>query len=240
MVLFLVLSTYVISSWWCWFYGSSLGQRVFVDYYAVLALLVSFLYMDLKANYQKWIFYSISPILVLYSLILTYQYTHNIIDIYGMNQQKFWFTFLRTDRSIEGLASSQGLFPTAGFANIVNIKVSNGKYLCSERDEANHILANRSEASGWEAFNMIMLDNNKIGIRSDDGNYISAHPDRGAVLTHGAREIKSWETFEMVALESDRFALKSFNGKFITSNGDLLYANSDGIGNAERFVFIKK
>mgnify|MGYP003593392854 CR=1 FL=1 len=35
---FLLANVYVVSSWWCWWYGGSYGQRAFIESYAVLAL----------------------------------------------------------------------------------------------------------------------------------------------------------------------------------------------------------
>jgi hypothetical protein len=32
------IGTYVISCWWCWWYGGSFGNRVFIDFYPLLAL----------------------------------------------------------------------------------------------------------------------------------------------------------------------------------------------------------
>lgn len=120
MLSLLFLSTYIISSWWCWYYGASLGQRVFVDYYAIVALLLTLLYLSFTKQYHKWIFIATSLPLVFYSLMLTYQYRHNILDYAEMNRQKFWFTFLRTDPGIEGLVFSGGLFSNPDHTNIVN------------------------------------------------------------------------------------------------------------------------
>ena len=37
-VVFLLANVYVVSSWWCWWYGGSYGQRAFIESYAVLAV----------------------------------------------------------------------------------------------------------------------------------------------------------------------------------------------------------
>ena len=37
-LLFLIIYLYVVSSWWCWWYGGSLGQRELIDIYPVMAL----------------------------------------------------------------------------------------------------------------------------------------------------------------------------------------------------------
>lgn len=240
LLVFLFVSTYIISSWWCWWYGASLGQRAFVDYYAVLGLLFSFFYLSFKKNYQKWIFFSSTSVLAFYSLILSYQYRNSIIDWGDMNKQKYWFTFLKTDKSIEGLAFFNDLFSGIETANIVNIKASNNKYLSSGRDSLNHVFANADNALLWEAFNMIFLDNHKIAFRSDDGKYISTRLDYGNILTHVADEINECGKFEMFPIAKDSFLLKAYNGKFVVLNGEILSANSDNITDAEHFLLIKK
>lgn len=48
ILLFLVLSTYVLSSWWCWWYGGSLGFRPVVDFYGIWVLPIAYL-----AQYSK-------------------------------------------------------------------------------------------------------------------------------------------------------------------------------------------
>jgi hypothetical protein len=36
--LIFLIATYVIASWWCWWYGGSFGNRVYIDFYPLLAL----------------------------------------------------------------------------------------------------------------------------------------------------------------------------------------------------------
>ena len=43
VISFFVISTYIISSWWNWYYGDSFGARAFIDYYGIYALLLAIL-----------------------------------------------------------------------------------------------------------------------------------------------------------------------------------------------------
>ncbi|MDR0802930.1 hypothetical protein [Fluviicola sp.] len=43
ILIFMLLSTYVLSSWWCWWYGGSLGFRAMVDFYGLWILPLAYL-----------------------------------------------------------------------------------------------------------------------------------------------------------------------------------------------------
>lgn len=48
VLIFILLSTYVLSSWWCWWYGGSLGFRPMVDFYGIWVIPIAYL-----AHYSK-------------------------------------------------------------------------------------------------------------------------------------------------------------------------------------------
>lgn len=43
IVIFMLLSTYALSSWWCWWYGGSLGFRPMIDFYGLWILPLAYL-----------------------------------------------------------------------------------------------------------------------------------------------------------------------------------------------------
>jgi hypothetical protein len=51
MLVYWAANTYVISSWWIWYYGSGFGSRVFVDHYPVLAIPMALLLNDLRGRW---------------------------------------------------------------------------------------------------------------------------------------------------------------------------------------------
>lgn len=55
-IIFFLLNLYIISSWYCWPYGGSLGQRPFIDSYGLMAVyLANFLEMlSLKIEHAKY------------------------------------------------------------------------------------------------------------------------------------------------------------------------------------------
>jgi hypothetical protein len=94
--LFLLLITWVISSWWMWYYGGSYGHRAFIEYYPFFAI-------GLAHVLTKGIWF-ISPVLLILStpfwvgvqMVQTYQYVNHIIPFDNMNKEKYWNLFLMT------------------------------------------------------------------------------------------------------------------------------------------------
>jgi hypothetical protein len=86
---------YMVSSWWCWWYGGSFSQRSLIDIYPLLALpLAAFVFkLDTKTNSFKKIGYTILSLLLLLSIFQTVQYKYNIIDFDGMTAQEYLHVF---------------------------------------------------------------------------------------------------------------------------------------------------
>src|SRR5690606_14158089 len=42
ILIFGLIITYVLSSWWCWWYGGALGFRAMVDFLGILAIPIAF------------------------------------------------------------------------------------------------------------------------------------------------------------------------------------------------------
>lgn len=61
VAVFMLLSMYVIVSWWCWWYGGSFGMRSYVDYYGILAIPLALLFSEIskKKGQFKIIVYGI-------------------------------------------------------------------------------------------------------------------------------------------------------------------------------------
>lgn len=239
LVFFLVLITYIISSWWCWWYGGSLGQRAFVDYYSIVGVLLAFSYNQIFEKFDaiKGILLSgLMTIFIIYSNVLYYQYRYFIIDSENMNKEKFWFSFLKTSTNYYGVVTINHFFDGKHPLNIISIKSTNGKYLSSIKDENNFIIANRNLPQNWEAFKLIELENNKVAFKTDDNKYFSARFDKTGIITHEANTILDWETFYLIKYDEKNCLIKSYDGKYITRNGDKFYADTYEKDLAEKFI----
>jgi hypothetical protein len=97
-VAFLFIVSYILSSWWMWYYGGSFSSRVFVDYISVFMIGLGIALTQMHSKFQR-----LSVGIILSSLILicqfqTYQYRYYIIHWSDMNKERYWDVFLRVDQ----------------------------------------------------------------------------------------------------------------------------------------------
>ncbi|MCX6266361.1 MAG: hypothetical protein NTW16_03260 [Bacteroidetes bacterium] len=97
---FLMISTFVVASWWNWYYGDGFGMRAFIDYYGIFAILLALL---MNWNHRRitaiLFIFLLTPIVAL-NLVQTWQYTHLVIHPNSMNAAKYHHIFMRTDSAV--------------------------------------------------------------------------------------------------------------------------------------------
>lgn len=98
---FLLLISWLISSWWNWFYGDSFGMRPYIDYYPLFIILFAWLISSAGKNGRRYIFTPLVILLVVLNLIQSYQYQHKIIHHDAMSKEKYWYVFLKTGKQFE-------------------------------------------------------------------------------------------------------------------------------------------
>jgi len=99
---FFVLNLYVVSSWWCWWYGGSFGMRALVETYPVMLIaLGAFLTWCIHSASR----YKLTDVLKKYgatafvmaciclNLVQTYQYKRDMIHYDSMNGKAYWHVF---------------------------------------------------------------------------------------------------------------------------------------------------
>jgi hypothetical protein len=130
ILVFTVLYIYILSSWWCWWYGGAFGLRSFIDSYGILAIpFATFVDFVLR---KKKIIRIISLIviacLVWYNTFQISQYNHQAIHYWWMNKEAYWENFLR-------------LRPTAHYWEIITLpdyeKAREGIYVEIKPEEKN-------------------------------------------------------------------------------------------------------
>jgi len=102
---FLIILVWLVASWWNWYYGDSFGQRVFIDFYAVLALLLATSINGFRNSIIKNGFIILVLTLCCINLVQTWQYSQGIIHAYAMNKAKYWHVFLKTGDQYRNLFS---------------------------------------------------------------------------------------------------------------------------------------
>ena len=96
IIVFFVLQIYIISSWWCWWYGGSFGMRPMIDVYGVMAIPF--------AVFLKWLFENkhlyVKIPLVLLLLWLTFRSTFNTYRYYtgaihyeSMSEKAYFYSY---------------------------------------------------------------------------------------------------------------------------------------------------
>ena len=99
LIIFLFSSTllYIFSSYWGYTYFDGIGTRVLVDYLSFIALSIAFIY---QYSHKKLIKNSLNgflSLILIYNLIICFQYKNQIIQSCGMNFEKYKYVFLKTD-----------------------------------------------------------------------------------------------------------------------------------------------
>lgn len=97
---FFAVFTYVMASWWCWYYGGSLGMRPMIDIYAVLIIPVALLFQHAK-RYFKVVLFLFLITMIDVNRTYTYQLQNAIIHYSDMDKETFMHTFLQTGKRYE-------------------------------------------------------------------------------------------------------------------------------------------
>jgi hypothetical protein len=100
LVLF-ILTLYIISCWWDWFFGGCYGARAFVQHFSYLSIpLASFFSFFFEGNLKSNLI-KLSKLLIVIifscgislNLFQTYQYVNYIIHFNGMSKGTYWLIF---------------------------------------------------------------------------------------------------------------------------------------------------
>ncbi len=97
LVLFIILNLYVISSWWCWWYGGSFGLRPMIDSYALMAMpLAAFVqWVSERKRLLKFGFYGLFVFFISLSVFQTVQYQIGYIHSDAMTKKAYRDVFFR-------------------------------------------------------------------------------------------------------------------------------------------------
>lgn len=90
---FFLLTVYILSSWWMWYYGGSFGTRVIIEFLPVFALLLYYLLSGIKTHAIKTGVISLIVAITLFCQFQTYQYRYELIHWSEMTKEKYWEVF---------------------------------------------------------------------------------------------------------------------------------------------------
>ena len=96
-VAFMLLLTYVLSSWWNWWYGGSFSARPFVEVLPMFALPLG-LALQAAHGARRTVLVTTVVLLVALCQVQTYQARYYQIHYEDMDRSRYWEVFLRLDR----------------------------------------------------------------------------------------------------------------------------------------------
>lgn len=94
---YFVVGLYIISSWWCWWYGGSYGMRSMIDFYPLFAFPLAFFFDLFKSKLNlKITAISLITVFVYFNILGIIQYQKIIIHWDSMTRASFWYGFNKT------------------------------------------------------------------------------------------------------------------------------------------------
>ena len=97
VLVYVMVMVYILSSWWCWWYGGSFGQRSMVDFYGVMALPLAAI-ID-SGLHKKWLNYASLLLvgwLIFFNQFNLLQYRHMAISYWWMGKEGYWENFMKS------------------------------------------------------------------------------------------------------------------------------------------------
>lgn len=96
IVIYFVINTWILASWWLWWFGGSYGNRAFIDMYGLLAFPIA-AFLD-QLNFSKYRFLRLAPIFLLFvfvahNLFQLQQYHNGAIHYVSMTKEAYWESF---------------------------------------------------------------------------------------------------------------------------------------------------
>lgn len=97
LLIFLLFVSYILSSWWNWWYGGSFGSRPMIEFLFVFAFLLCNVLENIR-SWRKKIFVTLCLMCFVLCQVQTYQYRYQIIHWSEMDKESYWKVFMRVDQ----------------------------------------------------------------------------------------------------------------------------------------------
>lgn len=106
VLVFILVSSYVLSSWWCWWYGGSLGFRAMIDFYGILVIPIAFL-IHYASGFWRILIVGFIVFTVYVYQTYEFQFKKRIIHYNYMNYPMWKKVFLKEDDRLSFLFYSK-------------------------------------------------------------------------------------------------------------------------------------
>ena len=112
------LAIYILSSWWCWWFGGSFGSRSMVEYYALLIFpLAAFIDKISTIKYLNYSFIFIFGFTIFYNILGTDKKIWSELHWDSMSKESFWYTFSRIGLNKEEKIELETLHSSPDYEN---------------------------------------------------------------------------------------------------------------------------
>jgi hypothetical protein len=143
IISFYSLSVYIFSSWWCWYYGAGMGQRVMIDHYILLGFLMLIILQKAPLFVQRVLIVSLGLLLIL-NVVQAAQIKKGIYKMGSPNKEMYWNNFLSLRKKAIVYEKSEWLLieqkhvlfnPKYGFIKKGNPKQEGESYFIQTNDQ---------------------------------------------------------------------------------------------------------
>ncbi len=99
VLLYFLLSLYVISSWSCWWYGTSFSSRAIVSAYAILIIPFGYFVSSIIKSKMRFVFLPLFFVLLCFNLFQSWQTAKGILNGSTMTRAYYKSVFLQTKQA---------------------------------------------------------------------------------------------------------------------------------------------
>jgi hypothetical protein len=89
---FFGIAIYIFSSWWCWYYGAGMSQRVMIDFYILPGFLFAVILQ--KISSKKMLTVSFISLFAFFNIAQAYQISKGILPFGSPTKAQYWDNFL--------------------------------------------------------------------------------------------------------------------------------------------------
>ncbi|MBI3136336.1 MAG: hypothetical protein HYZ14_16795 [Bacteroidetes bacterium] len=139
-LIFLLLAVYIFSSWWCWYYGAGLSQRVMMDFYILPGFLLALIFQKTgtikessqNQNSKKQFSWKRPALLILMLLFIcvntiqAWQISNGILPFGSPTREQYWDNFLVLKKRAQVYPQQHWVFVNRG---VVSLNSAEGQIL---------------------------------------------------------------------------------------------------------------
>jgi hypothetical protein len=89
---FFGIAIYIFSSWWCWYYGAGMSQRVMIDFYILPGFFAAVIFQ--KISSKKMLTLSFISLFAFLNIAQAYQISKGILPFGSPTKAQYWDNFL--------------------------------------------------------------------------------------------------------------------------------------------------